>query len=142
MSKGLKVRMRKTKVMFCGPNLNTLKDSGKYPSCGVCCSGVGRNSIFCNGCSHWVHKRCSNIHGRLTADAAYRCSSCPGNTRPFDAKVCDHVVLENQKIEVVDSFCYLGNNIVPRGGCEAATVTRSRCAWGKFKERAFANSGK
>ena len=29
--KGFKVSMRKTKVRFCGPNLNTLKDSGKYP---------------------------------------------------------------------------------------------------------------
>ena len=69
-SNGLKLSIRKTKVIFCGPNLNTQQDSRKYP-CGVCHSGAGRNSIFCNACSHWVHKQCSNIHGRLTAYPAY-----------------------------------------------------------------------
>ena len=54
--------------------------------------------------------------------------------RPIDTRVCEHVVLENQKIEVVDSFCYLGDSITPGGGCEAAAVTRLRCAWGKFRE--------
>ena len=30
-------------------------------SCAVCRTGVGRNRIFCSGCKHWVHKKCSGI---------------------------------------------------------------------------------
>ena len=35
-------------------------------------TGVGSNSIFCNGCKHWVHKKCSGLK-HLTKDADYRC---------------------------------------------------------------------
>lgn len=31
----------------------------------VCRNWVGPNSTFCNGCSHWIHKKCSRICGRL-----------------------------------------------------------------------------
>ena len=42
--------------------------------------------------------------------------------------------VDSQQLAVVDSFCYLGDNISAGGGCEAATVTRIRAAWGKFQE--------
>ena len=116
--------------MFCSPNFNTLKDSGKYPS-GVCRSGVGRNSIFCNGCSHWVHKRCSNILGRLTVDPAYwPCSRCLDRLMPE----CVTMLSLKTKRSNCRLLFYLGDSITPGGGCEAATVTRSRCSWGKFRE--------
>ena len=35
-------------------------------NCSICCKGVSSNSIFCQSCNHWVHKRCSKIKGRLT----------------------------------------------------------------------------
>ena len=54
-AKGLRVNMGKTKIMVSGVNFQMLKDSGKYP-CSVCRKGVGANSIYCAGCSHWVHK--------------------------------------------------------------------------------------
>ena len=57
---GLRVNLEKTKVLISGSGLGTLKDSGKYP-CGVCRTGVGRNSILCKGCLHWVHHKCSEI---------------------------------------------------------------------------------
>ena len=44
-SRELKVNMKKTKVMISGPNLNTLRDTGKYP-CGVCRKGVGSNYLL------------------------------------------------------------------------------------------------
>ena len=56
--KGLRGNMKKTKIIFSGANMNTLIDTGVWP-CGICWSGVGRNSIFCSGCKHWVHKKCS-----------------------------------------------------------------------------------
>ena len=43
--KGLRVNTKKTKIMFSGVNMDTLIDTGAYP-CGVCRSGVGKNSIF------------------------------------------------------------------------------------------------
>ena len=38
-AKGLRVNMEKTKIMICGKNLHSLKDSGKHP-CGVCRKGA------------------------------------------------------------------------------------------------------
>ena len=71
-SKGLRINMGKTKIMCCGLGMNNLKDSGKY-LCGVCRKGVGSNSIFCEGCQHWIHRRRCNIRGRLKEDAEFRC---------------------------------------------------------------------
>ena len=53
--KGLRVNAGKTKIMICGTGLDLLQSSGEFP-CAVCRTGVGSNSIFCNGCKHWVHK--------------------------------------------------------------------------------------
>ena len=53
--KGLRVNMGKTKDLISGLGLDVLQKSGKDP-CGVCVKGVGTNSIFCGGCSSWIHK--------------------------------------------------------------------------------------
>ena len=50
--KGLKVNAGKTKVMICGSGLDLLQSSGEYP-CAVCRTGVGNNSMYCNGCKLW-----------------------------------------------------------------------------------------
>ena len=42
-AKGLRVKLGKTKIVVSGDNLQTLKDSGKYP-CSVCRKGVGSKS--------------------------------------------------------------------------------------------------
>ena len=57
--------------MVSGVNLQTLKGSGKIP-CSVCRKGVGSNSIYCAGCSHWVHKKCSGVIGSLKSNPDYR----------------------------------------------------------------------
>ena len=62
--KGLRVNAEKTKVMICGTGLDLLQISGEY-LCAVCRTGVGNNSIYCNGCKLWVHKKCSRLQ-RLT----------------------------------------------------------------------------
>ena len=77
-SRRLKVNMGKTKVMILGRNLHTLQTCGEYP-CAVCRKGVGKNSIFCTGCPFWIHKRCSDIPGRLVEDPDFRCRSCLSN---------------------------------------------------------------
>ena len=82
-AKGLRVNMGKTTVS--GVNLQTLKDSGKYP-CSVCRKGVGSNSFYCAGCSHWVHKKCSGVIGSLKSNPDYHCSRYKGTARPIDGK--------------------------------------------------------
>ena len=64
--KGLRVNAGKTKIMICGTGLDLLQSSGEFP-CAVCHTGVGSNSIFCKGCRHWVHKKCSELK-RMTED--------------------------------------------------------------------------
>ena len=55
--KGLRRNAGKTKIMICGTGLDLMQSSGEFPSA-ICHTGVGSNSIFCNGCKHWVHKKC------------------------------------------------------------------------------------
>ena len=38
------------------------------------------------------------------------------------------------KLEMVASFCYLGDMLSAAGGCELSTTTRVKTAWKKFKE--------
>ena len=46
---------------------------------------MGSNSIFCNGCKHWVHKKCSGLK-RFTKDPDYRCTQCQGTACPLDGR--------------------------------------------------------
>ena len=122
--KGLRVNMGKPKIMESGINLDVLKKSGKYP-CGVCQSGVGSsNAIFCGGCKHWMHKKCSE----------FRCARCLGTARAIDEREVSEVEVGNEKLEVVPEFCYLGDMLSAGGGCELAAITRCKCAWGKFRQ--------
>ena len=82
--KGLRVNAGKTKVMIYGTGLDLLQSSGEYP-CPICCTGVGNNSIYCNGCKLWVHKKCSGLQ-RLTSNPEYRCARCMENARPIDGR--------------------------------------------------------
>ena len=122
-SKGLKVNMGKTKVMISSRDLHTLQSSGKYP-CAICRKGVGKNWIFCSGCSFWVHKKCSDIPGRLVEDTDFGCRRCLGNAQAIDERPCVEVHLADGKL---DCIC-------PGGGCELATIKRYRSAWRKIRE--------
>ena len=82
--KGLRNNAGKTKIMICGTGLDLLQSSGEFP-CAVCRTGVGSNSIFCNGCKYWVHKKCSGLK-RLTKDPDYRCTWCKGTAHPLDGR--------------------------------------------------------
>ena len=130
--KGLRVNAGKTKIMICGTGLDLLQSSGEFP-CTVCRTGVGSNSIFCNGCKHWVHKKCSGLK-RLKKDPDYRCTRCQGTARPLDGRPQKEVQVGPDKLEVVASFCYLGDLLSAAGGCELSTTTRVKTAWKKFKD--------
>ena len=119
--KGLRVNAGKTKIMICGTGLDLLQSSGEFP-CAVCCTGVGSNSIFCKGCKHWVHKKCSGLK-RLTEDPNYMCTWCKGTARPLDGRPQREVQVGPDKLEMEASFCYLGDMLSAAGGCELSTTT-------------------
>ena len=130
--KGLRVNAGKKKTMICGTGLDPLQSSSEFP-CAVCCNGVGSNSIFCNGCKHWVHKKCSGLK-RLKKDPDYRCTQCLGTAHPLDGRPQKEVQVGPDKLEVVASFCYLGDMLSAAGGCELSTTTCVKTAWKKFKD--------
>ena len=72
---GLRVNFGKTKIMRCEIGAGQVKSSGKYPY-GVCKKGVGRNSILCSKCKKWIHRKCSNIKGKLKPVPLYMCPAC------------------------------------------------------------------
>ena len=119
-------------IMICGTGLDLLQSSGEFP-CAVCRTGVGSNSIFCNGCKHWVHKKCSGLK-RLKKDPDYRCTRCQGTACPLDGRSQKEVQVGPDKLEVVASFCYLGDMLSAAGGCELSTTTCVKTAWKKFKD--------
>ena len=123
--KGLRVNAGKTKIMICGTGLDLLQSSGEFP-CAVCRTGVVGNSIFCKGCKHWVHKKCSGLK-RLIEDPNYRCTRCQGTARPLDGRPQREVQVRPDKLEVVASFCYLGDMLSAAGGFELSTTTRYQC---------------
>ena len=75
-----------------------------------------------------MHKKCSGLN-RLTEDPDYRCTRCQGTGRPQR-----EVQVGLDKLEVVASFCYLGDMLSAASGSELSTTTRVKTAWKKFKE--------
>ena len=124
--KGLLVNMGKTKVLISELGLDVFQKSDK-DICTVCLKGVCTNSIFPGGCSRWVHKRPSGIPGPLKPDPSFRCKQCTGRPMKGDT-------VGGEKLEVVPSFCSLTDGLSSGGGCELASTTRCRAAWGKFNE--------
>ena len=91
-SKGLKVNMGKTKFMISGRDLSTLQTSGKY-LCAAYKKGFRKNSIFCSGCSFWVHETFFNSPGRVVKDPDFRFRRCLGNGQAIDRRPCVEVQL-------------------------------------------------
>ena len=55
---------------------------------------------------------------RLTKDPDYRCTQCHGTARPLDHR---GVPVGPDKLEVLASFCYLGDMLSVAVGCELST---------------------
>ena len=130
--KGLRVIEGKTEIMICGMGLDLLQSSGEFP-CTICHTGVGSNSIFCNGCKHWVHKKCSGLK-RLKKDPDYRCTWCQGTSCPLDGRSQKEVQVGPDKLEVIASFCYLGDMLLAASSCELSTTIRVKTTRKKFKD--------
>ena len=131
-SKGLRVNLKKTKILVSGVGLDKLKPATKFP-CAVCLKGVRENSIECSQCKHWVHKRCSGVKGRLVSDPDFVCQRCQGLARPIDGRPVTQVEVDGTNLDVEPTFCYLGDMLDAGGGCDSAIAARCCVAWGKFR---------
>ena len=59
----------------------------------------------------------------------------PGNSTPLRRQTTQREVqVWPDKLEVVASFCYLGDMLSAASGCELSTTTRVKTVWKKFKE--------
>jgi hypothetical protein len=132
-SRGLRVNVNKTKVLCSGWEApRPIKQNVKWP-CGVCSAGVGSNSIQCQNCNLWVHKRCSGIRGALHRNTHFTCRKCNGEIivpvqlNPYP------VSTGNDVFESVTKFKYLGDVIGEAGGCDDAITTRITAAWNAFR---------
>ena len=54
--------------------------------------------------------------------------------KALDGRPQNEVQVGPDKLEVVASFCYLGDMLSAGGGCEIAVTTRVKKAWKKFRE--------
>ena len=80
-----------------------------------------------------MHKKCSGLK-HLKKDPDYTCIQCQGTACPLDGRPQREVQVGLDKLEVVASFCYLGDMLSAADGCELSTTTHVKTAWKKFKE--------
>ena len=126
--RGMKVNLSKTKLLVTGKEAEII-ESGDFP-CAVCGQGVGRNSLLCNGCNKWCHKRCSGLRSLNASN--FHCPSCTSQRRTPEPD--DSIHLPDGTVEEVKSFCYLGDVLDRSGGAETAVRNRVACAWSKWRE--------
>ena len=50
----------------------------------------------------------------------------------MDGRPEKHETLEGIQLDVVDSLCYLGDQMCLGDGCELATIAQTRAAWESF----------
>ena len=83
----------------------------------MCFKGVGVSSILCALCNHWIHKRCSCLQSKLASVINFKCKAFLG--RQVSVVDCKVVGLNENKYEVVNQYCYLGDMISARGGIQS-----------------------
>ena len=120
-AKELWVNMSKTKILVSNP----LANPNKY-ACGVCKMGAGNNLILYHHCKSWMHHRCSNIKGHLRPDPNFKCHKCCQEREITPAPQLKHINIDNNKLEVVRSFCYLADVTSKSAGYYNATTSKTR----------------
>ena len=76
-----------------------------------------------------IYNKCSGRIGQLLEDSTFLCFRCFDTALLIDGRLCDHVMIDQYKLELAESFCYLGDNQCPGGTCEACTIHRCRVTW-------------
>ena len=80
-----------------------------------------------------LNKKCSGLK-HLAEDLEYGCTRCQRTARPLNGRPQREVQVGPDKLEVVASFCYLGDMLSAAGVCELSITTHVKTAWKKFKE--------
>ena len=130
-SKGMKVHLGKTKVMFSSDITEDGLSKSKVDPCEVCSLRVKANSVLCLQCGRWIRGRCAGL--KMVTPMFYRNFTCQtyegniGESVEQEEKLCDEV-------GAVREFTYLGDRVSADFGCEAAMTARTRCWWVKFSE--------
>ena len=126
--KGLKINVNKTEVFYGG---SIMINQYKEDPCAVCGKREGNNSIKCEKCIKWVHKRCTRIKGSLVRVDNFECKSC----RDVKSHRKEETIkLYGDNLEVVDKFCYLGDMLNSEVSVQDAVTARLRVGWEKFKD--------
>ena len=87
--------------------------------------GVGSNSLWCNSCQKWVHKKCSGIKGSMSKVAkSFICSGCLNPVISAGRTSVDTGA--SAKMELVYKFCYLGDMLSVDGNANATVEARIR----------------
>ena len=104
--KGLRVNAGKTKIMICGMGLDLLQSSGVY---------MRRLSLWSGQQQHLL-QRLQALGAQemqwaqvLEKSPDYRCTWCQRTAHPLDGRPQKEVQVRPDKLEVVASFCYLGD---------------------------------
>ncbi len=74
------------------------------------------------------------MKGRLGSNSNFKCKRCKGEAMPICAKPLEIVAIGEEFLDVVDTFCYLGDMISAGGGAEESSIARIRSGWKKFRE--------
>ncbi len=101
-----------------------MENSGKYP-CGVCRKGVGAKLVLCVRCKKQIHNRCSGVKGALNDNTGFVCPRCVDGTVEKTVRKQKQIALgQEEKFEIVERFCHLGDILGSSGGAEEASRTR------------------
>ena len=130
-SKGLKVNLKKTKVLVSGLKAEVLKS--KIDPCAQCGKGGMENLMKRTKCGKWVHGRCVKIK-RVTSTPtkSFVCELCVDTKKGIVEPGEELSIFD--KVDFVKSFCYLGDSLNANGGSEAAVTAKTRIGWIKFRE--------
>ena len=67
-------------------------------------------------------------------DTNFICRRCSNQLPPSPEPLLQDFIVNNEQLEVVQTFCYLGDMIGQAGGCNDATTARVKSAWKSFRE--------
>ena len=100
---GLRINVGKTKNFGSSGEAEKPTRNVNWP-CGVCSKRVGVNSILCQTCNLWIHKRCSGVKGTLKKESMFRCKKCKGESAPTDSFNFTQVYVGEDTLEAVTTF--------------------------------------
>ena len=94
-SKGLKLNLWKTSIIFSGYITKVGMPKSKVDPCVVCWLRIKANSVLCLQCGKWIHGRCAGVK-RVTQkfDTNFTCRKCDGNIGEAveqEEKLCDEL---------------------------------------------------